>query len=110
MRCKPGDLAIVTGPTITPGLRFRFVIVESEAKDGDDVVPGGRLGFGALAWWCRPAAGGTLPCLLLTTSGTNLGMTELPRRPIADAILRPIRPNDGVDESLTWSIKELQHG
>lgn len=112
MRCKPGDLAIVVGPGVaTPGLAFRLVIVDCPAHPGDAQPDGLRIGDGAPAWWCRAAVeGATLPFLAEVGDTEYWAVVEVLRRPIADQILRPIRPNDGVDESLSWTTKELQHG
>lgn len=98
MNCRPGDLAVVVRAD-TPGLTGRFVIV-------DRAIPNdGRFGKGLIAtgpepgWICRPAAKGqTLPALNEVDH-----VLQLPERPIADCILRPIRPNEGEDESLSWA-------
>jgi hypothetical protein len=101
LRCKPGDLAVVVGPGVqTPGLLNRFVIVEELAPDADFILDGLYYARdGVVSWVVRAASSeGTLPVL----SGPG-EVTSRKRRPIADSILRPIRPNDGEDESLSWA-------
>lgn len=101
-RCKPGDLAVVVGPVFTPGLLGRFVIVERKHEQHEPLLPGVPFDPRApkeLTWWCRSAAAGTtLPMKLL-----NSAILDCMRRPIADALLRPIRPDEGEDETMSWS-------
>jgi hypothetical protein len=94
LRCKPGDLAVVVGPCETPGLLGRFVIVNRFANpDEYSAMTSGPT------WWIRSAThDGLLPTMY--ASG-RLGLVK--ERPLLDACLRPIRPNDGEDESLSWS-------
>lgn len=101
-RCKPGDLAIVTRAFSTPEMLGRIVIVDRLYKSGDDC--GGKvwdseaLGRLGLCWVVRPASGGSLPAR--SAFGHYF---ELPERPYPDFALRPIRPDEGEDESLSWS-------
>jgi hypothetical protein len=104
MRCRPGDLAVVVGPGVeTPGLLGRFVIVEEVWPSEGGVLHGVLHDpYLPLTWVCRSAvSGGLLPVVLddFTT------VVHVPRRAIADAILRPIRPNEGEDESLSWAVR-----
>jgi hypothetical protein len=72
MRCKPGDLA---------------VIVKGDAGDNHvgKLVTTVRL-FDADSWVCNPR--------LLGFDGRGIAWL--------DSALRPIRPSDGEDESLSW--------
>lgn len=109
MNCKEGDLAYVASPRVTPGLRGRFVIVERRAVPGDIFasVEGRlvRLTSDEPCWVCRPAGGSTLPW-----APRKPDMFEFEERPIADAVLRPLRDSDGEDEMLRIVGKPEPHG
>lgn len=99
-RCKPGDLAVVVSAPATPELIGRFVVVDRSAKVGEwiggctwDLNPA----YGH-AWVIKSAAGGTLQ--YRTRSGVTVQADE---RVLVDSCLRPIRPNEGEDESLSWA-------
>jgi len=110
LRCKPGDLAVVVGPGVeTPGLLGRFVVVERQDHPGMEFMPGKVASAidDRTAWICRSATDGEL----LPAMRDDGEVHQLPHRPIADSILRPIRPNDGEDESLSWArprVEELE--
>lgn len=83
MNCKPGDLAIVVGECMTPGIRGRIVevirfvggqfegrTVDSNRKD---------------CWEIKAAGGGNLPQYF-----TNGIVVMVPTRPFSDSQLRPI--------------------
>jgi hypothetical protein len=95
MNCKPGDLAYVTSGARTAGLDGRFVIVGEPNPIGRVTVDGVIFECPTHGFTCTAADGGTLPTLL---SG------HVKRRPIAAAILRPIRDpgDDAQDETLQW--------
>jgi hypothetical protein len=99
LRCKVGDLAVVVAAPYTPELVGRFVIVDRVPNPIERI--GGHKwdtrNYGPV-WVIRGAAGGTLPMRL--KSGAFYQATE---RVLLDSCLRPIRPNDGEDESLSWS-------
>ena len=85
MNCKPGDLAVIVRSFAgNEGKIVRCIeVVQSHDFSGLSVLGGPR-------WLIdRP-----VPLLLC-------GFT----RTVADAALRPIRPNDGEDETLTWAGK-----
>jgi hypothetical protein len=109
LRCKPGDLAVVTGLLIfTPGLRGRFVIVDRLVLPGEEIMLGITKPEGEEpSWWCRAAVNGaTLPMLI-----TESMVIDVLRRSIADDILRPIRPNGAEDESTeSTRPREVAHG
>lgn len=95
LRCRPGDLAIVTGKCVTPGLRGRFVIVE-RLTYGGEIIEDAQSDFDRPTWLCRAAVNGAkLP--RHTGSGA---VAEFDQRIIADALLTPIRDNEGDDEML----------
>jgi hypothetical protein len=104
LRCKPGDLAVVVGPGIvTPGLLGRFVIVERMLAIGDVMLPGlsyDPVRDGINVWWVRAASDGAM----LPWFQAPFTM-QVKRRMLGDEFLRPIRPNDGEDESLSWAGK-----
>lgn len=105
-RCRPGDLAVVVNAQVTPELLHRFVIVEREMVDGEEVLPGVHvLPGGPLTWWCRSATeGALLPWNLVSNDDqARVASLDVIRRPICDQYLRPIRPEDGEDESLAWA-------
>jgi len=101
LRCRQGDLAVVTGPCQTPGLRGRFVIIERRTYGGE-VIEGLRAMPGdEPTWLCRAASsGGTLPRAAVHPRTGAIVYTPSPVRIIADAILTPIRPVPGEDEML----------
>lgn len=93
LRCKPGDLAVIVLANNMPILLGRLVTIERLATEGEYFNNCGNPP-GAV-WWVRPVSG-KIECI------NKLGMEVLvDRRPIGDPHLRPIRPNDGVDETLT---------
>ena len=99
-RCKPGDLAVVV-KSITPGMVGRFVIVERPYIDGE-IVDGRLITPDDLrfSWVITSAAeGAKLPTMHVATR--NIEYVD--RRVFWDEGLRPIRPNEGEDESLSWS-------
>lgn len=95
MNCKPGDLAYVTSGAKTPGLAGRFVIVGEPNPLGRVIVDGVIFDCPRPGFTCTAADGGTLP---------TLWDGDVKRRPIAAAILRPIRDpgDDAQDETLQW--------
>lgn len=101
LRCKPGDLAVVVYAPITPEMIGKFVLVERLAVDGEKCLDGpGVYVLGGDASWIIVSAtnGGLLPTR--TVGGRIL---YLKVRSMADICLRPIRPNEGEDETLSYS-------
>lgn len=81
MNCKPGDLAvIVKGSTDILG-RYVEVMRPSEFPYPKD-------------WWFVRSAGGSL----VNTNGERVTESNA-----EDAQLRPIRPSEGQDETLSWA-------
>lgn len=99
LRCRPGDLAVVVKALSIPEHVGRFVIVERLA-DSSEYASGYVNGA---VWAVRSAAGGLLKCWF--PSGR---IAYVPVVFCADAHLRPIRPNEGEDESLSWAKPRIQ--
>jgi hypothetical protein len=102
MNCKPGDLAIVVGPCVTPGLTGRVVEILRRAVPGEyyQSVCGKtvRLSIEVPCWFVRSST----PLPMQTTLGWFLLFHE---RSIQDAILRPIS-GVPVNDEVTDDIKE----
>lgn len=102
MNCKPGDLAVVIGPGITPGIVGRFVTVIRPAVMGERFPSD----IGTIRWtgdvpaWVVESAN---PLPWLASKSNRLH--HMNRRAIGDAYLRPIRDQPGEDETLTWAGK-----
>lgn len=92
-RCKPGDLAVVVN-AYTPGMIGRFVIVVrlAEPHEFNATHPGESV-----TWIVRSASESPLPV------PSPRGIRYKMERPFADIGLRPIRPDEGKDESLSWA-------
>lgn len=76
MNCKPGDLAEYVGGdiwAIDAYIGKRFIVLSANVPDID----------GAAYWWVQP-------------------VFDAKKGDCADRHLRPIRPTDGQDETLTW--------
>lgn len=101
MNCKPGDLAVVVRAEETPTLTGRFVITDRLAVPGE-VIGGMRWvppQDHVPCWIIRSAAGGgSLP-----VNTDRLEVVQVAARAFWDLGLRPIRPNEGEDESLSWA-------
>ncbi len=103
LRCKVGDLAVVVASTDTPQLVGMFVVVERPLADGEFVFGVRIETCGAPSWMVRSAAeGGSLPALCTWGDGTQ-ELLHLLEVGIRDAHLRPIRDNNGEDETMSWS-------
>lgn len=107
LRCRPGDLAVVSGFCETAGLRDRYVVVDRFAVYGDrcDGIAFKPACRRTPTWICRPASGGMLPWSIdVAGGGRAVGPVNVSERPIADAVLRPVRDpgNDAQDETLSW--------
>lgn len=101
MNCKPGDLAIIVNAKANPSLNGRIVKVLRRAVPGEIFVMDGvgvRLREDRAKSWIvesdRPMPFLSSPRVLFTKT-----------RPVQDAHLRPIRDNDGEDETMTWAGK-----
>jgi hypothetical protein len=98
MNCKPGDLAKIVGGSRLNG---RMVYVDS-AVLRDEILPSGyRASDGAVGHWLCEFLGGPVDGPL------DIPGCRLVHRwwPIDDRYLRPIRDNDGEDETLSWAGK-----
>lgn len=98
MNCKQGDLAVVVYAELTPEMIGALVEVVRFARP-EEVVCGIRYDNDLPAWVCRPVSG-RIPIRLL--SGKFRIVTE---RVICDCLLRPIRPDEGEDETFQWAGK-----
>jgi hypothetical protein len=90
MNCKPGDLAVVVPPYADRSLLGCFVSVVRIAPPKPFHSRGGVLydpGMPGGPGWIVDATGPNFPAA------------------VADSCLRPIRDNDGEDETLTWAGK-----
>lgn len=99
-RCKPGDLAVVVVVKSVPELLGRLVIIDRLYQPGE-LVGGMRWDDSAddgIDWVIRAANGGPLP-----VDDELHWRINLSERPYPDFALRPIRPNEGEDESLSWA-------
>jgi len=97
LRCKPGDLAIIVSAVYVPEMIGELVIVERLAVPGEFHA---RTDSDLFSTWIVRSAveGKKLPV------GWPNGHTEYwLRRPLGDEYLRPIRDENGEDESLSWS-------
>lgn len=91
MNCKPGDLAVMVRSKANNEGR----IVEIVSPLGHEpFFDGARWGIGAGFCWLVRSASGPVRSV---RRGLHLEF------PCPDAWLRPIRDNDGEDESLTWA-------
>lgn len=98
---------MIVGPGLTiPAMAGQLVNVDRLVAVGEEYFPGIRhLSDDAPMWWIRPANGQRLSWQL--GQGVVLEVLE---RPMLDRLLRPIRPDEGVDETLTWAPREVVHG
>lgn len=91
MNCKPGDLALVIGARLTPSMIGRIVeVVRAADPKRDRYVPTMK----SHSWLCRSLG-----------APIEWDGEMVSERVIADALLRPIRPND--KQSETEREKEL---
>lgn len=100
LRCKQGDLAVVVRATQTPAMLGRLVIVERLLLDGERVSRMPVKTGGLPCWVIRSAVDGDL---LPWPSANSNFVHMVPRRAYLDIGLRPIRPNEGEDESFSCS-------
>lgn len=82
MNCKPGDLAYIVGCRNAPELNGLVVHVVRRVSDEAWLCAGHAIERNAASWG--------VPCHIF------------------DRNLRPIRDNDGPDETLTWAGKPEQ--
>lgn len=91
MNCKPGDLAIIIRAKFTPELVGHIVRVIRPWTKYDPFDS-------RFAWECEYPDGK----MIKQAWGFPINFTFERTRPLADDVLRPIRDNDGEDETLTW--------
>lgn len=105
LRCKPGDLAvIVTGETPQESEDLgKFVLV---IEAGDSYSDEGDSRF---YWRCESQSG---PLWAYDEFFGVKRWWRVTEAHISDGALRPIRPGEGTDETLTWKEvpKEYAHG
>lgn len=87
MNCKPGDLAVVVNASEVPANAGKIVRVTH-------INPLVLALFGKLFWEFEGE--------LLADDGSPCDLVD-------DTVLRPIRDNDGEDETLTWAGKPKKH-
>lgn len=95
MNCKPGDLAVVVKATFTPEILGHIVVVV-----GDWNGPAVDRPNDGHCWEVKYPDG--RPILTTFLGG---GRDFFQTRPFLDSSLRPLRDNDGEDETLTWAGK-----
>jgi hypothetical protein len=94
-RCKPGDLAVVVGAQFSLMNIGRLVIVEAPFNGG--FVDGYHYGSRGDGDWIIRAVGS--PLVVVGYDGVASKTT---RHVANDRFLRPIRPGEGEDETLSW--------
>jgi hypothetical protein len=97
MNCKPGDLAVVVGASVTPEMIGCIVKVVRLAVKGE-YLKEARFTGESPAWVCESDSG-----IPIRTSQRRFFRTT--QRAINDSNLRPIRDNDKEDETLSWAGK-----
>lgn len=102
MNCKPGDLAVILGESkVAPGSMGRFCTVLYAAPMGEFRFPDGVL---------SDARNSSQPFWVIEFQNPLIiGRTDGTKKPAKyaccpDSRLRPIRDNDGDDETLQWAI------
>lgn len=97
---------MIVGPGLAiPEMAGQLVHVERLLFPGELIFPGMVHELDdAPTWWIRPAGDNLLAWKL--APGVVL---EVQTRPMLDSLLRPIRPDEGVDESLAWKPREVVH-
>lgn len=103
MNCKPGDLAYI----VAGGQYHGHFVTVLYGVTGDHTLPDGQEGglFGcSFAWVCEKASGHFVaPTRSRAGNVGKLRKTKFAA--IQDRHLRPIRDQDGEDETLTWAGK-----
>ena len=101
MNCKQGDLAVVVGGSP----RFLGMIVEviAPAPLHDFTLPDGypSVGAGRPGYWIVRSAGRPFQASIQRASG-SVGRRAAEYGIWDDMYLRPIRDQDGADETLQW--------
>ena len=99
MNCKPGDLAVIVRAVIHPENIGAIVHVVRRVVAGEQVGQYVLTGSGGQSWFVSSRG---RPLLWKLDSGETVYVAE---RFIGDEFLRPIRDQDGEDETLTWAGK-----
>ncbi len=100
MNCKPGDLAVVVSAGATPEMIGAIVLVKRATVPGEPNEAGTAVFRANGPAWIVEAISGRIP------TRYNDGSLEFSTwRSVLDRCLRPIRDNDGEDETLTWAGK-----
>jgi len=97
MNCKPGDLAIVVSGVTTPEMIGYLVTIVRRLAPNESNNHGGLYLLTSDVCWLVEG----LPLIPERTMDGRLHMVR--QRGIADHHLRPIRPSEGADETLTWA-------
>lgn len=97
LNCRPGDLARI----VHPSEYGRLVFVLYAAPATGFTLPDGQPHRACLfnRWVCEAAGDG----FVAMVNGSVLGTRKAKYVVIADVYLRPIRDNDGEDESFRWA-------
>lgn len=98
MNCKPGDLAI-TASRFYPEDNGMLVEVIEYAHAGDYTAPDGNVWSAGGDGW------------LIRSTGRDFQDEQGPSKfaVYSDSSLRPIRGNEGEDETLAWAGKPIRH-
>jgi hypothetical protein len=97
MNCKPGDLALVTRGANAGAIVEVLHLAPGKPTRFPDVTGRGMLGRPTSNKPCWVVRATGSPLLWVSAKGTRRYFHE---RPLLDAILRPLRDNDGEDEML----------
>jgi hypothetical protein len=102
MNCKPGDLARAIRPG--PLQNTLFFVLEAAPVGVEFLLPDGHkhIAVESAGYWILEAAGSPID------AKTDKGQRRARFGVGADAGLRPIRDQDGEDETLTWAGKPEQ--
>jgi len=103
MRCKQGDIAILVRPELIDNLGKFVTVIEAVGniqkgetfRRGATTFVATKSGF---FWWCEAQTS-----LLSCTTRDSFKQLH-----ICDDQLRPIRPSEGQDETLSW--KDVPQG
>jgi hypothetical protein len=91
MNCKPGDLAVIVGSSHPANDGLLVEVLKRWVGPGN--FQGYRFAGDEPAWVCRSVG----RPMITPKWGKEIQFYE---RPVADAILRPIRPGDVTDEEV----------
>jgi hypothetical protein len=90
LRCKPGDLAIHVNANLPENIGKLCIVLE----------PYDKVDENGPYWLCEATTAGNC---VNTKTGAIIHTPAGQRYIMPDAWLRPIRPSEGEDESMSWS-------